>query len=204
MLPISGIPPFSGFFSKDQILTAAYEHGHTLIWFVGLITAALTAFYMSRWLFVTFLGDARWREGERVETHHGTTELHPHESPSMCLPLAGLAVLTAVAGGLNLTQGGPLDRWLAPTVATLAEPEVRGGLSEPVLIALSAMAGLVGIVAAWAIYVRRAPDRDPLIAGLAGISTLFRRRFYVDELYEAVFFAGVASGRASSSGSTRP
>ncbi len=159
-LAISGVPPFAGFFSKDQLLTTAYEHGFTGIWAVGILTAVLTAFYMSRWFFLIFLGDRRWEAGERVvdphaggagdhvpeEDHTGATPsaqdahvstLHPHESPSsMTVPLIVLGVLSLAGGAvLNWTHGGPFTQWLAPVVApTEGLFGEGGGLSEPMLI----------------------------------------------------------------------
>src|SRR5262249_56114621 len=83
----SGLPPFSGFFSKAAILAAAYEHSPAIYW-IGVFTAALTAFYVSRAMFLTFFGEPRG--------HH-----HPHESPPvMWLPLAILGILSLVGGYL--------------------------------------------------------------------------------------------------------
>ncbi len=77
-LAISGLPPFAGFFSKDQLLTTAYEHGFTGIWAVGVLTAVLTAFYMSRWFFLIFLGAPRWTAGERVVERRSEPVTDPH------------------------------------------------------------------------------------------------------------------------------
>ncbi|MBW3619423.1 MAG: NADH-quinone oxidoreductase subunit L, partial [Actinobacteria bacterium] len=133
-LAISAIPPFSGFFSKDQILTTAYENGFTGVWALGIFVAVLTAFYMSRWFFLTFLGEPRWTAGEPVADDHGgggshvpgedptgaapssqdahVTHLHPHESPaSMTVPLVVLAALSLLGGALNLTHHGPFFTW---------------------------------------------------------------------------------------------
>ena len=192
-LAISGVPPFAGFFSKDQILTTAYENGFTAVWALGVFVAILTAFYMSRWFFLTFLGEPRWTAGERVVDDHGHGEvtLHPHESPwSMTAPLVVLGVLSLVGGFLlNPVHHGPFFNWLEPVTAStegLAFAE-HGALTEPALIAISVVAAALGIAAAYLAYVRRpltgvAPEiiRGPL-------AELMERKFYVDELYEAIF-----------------
>ncbi len=215
-LAISGIPPFAGFFSKDQILTTAYEHGFTGIWVVGLLTAVLTAFYMSRWFFLIFLGEPRWRAGERVVDPHGgglevavpaedstggapsaqdahVTRLHPHESPlSMTAPLVVLGVLSLVGGAaLNVVHHGPFFTWLQPAVASTEGLAfaAHGPLTEPMLIVISIVAGLAGIGLAWLLY---GPQRDLSMGRLAEplrgpAAELAERKFFVDEAYEALF-----------------
>ncbi len=176
-IAISGIPPFAGFWSKDQILTVAYEHGFVLQYGIGLFTALLTAFYMSRWFFITFMGDdSRWEE-----------DVHPHESPgTMTLPLMVLAVLSAVGGLMNIDHtGGPFYSFLTPAVAKYTGP-VNHDVNVTMLIVLSVVVAALGIFIAWAMYLRRRPTEDPLLA-LAGISTLLENKFYVDELYELIF-----------------
>ena len=196
-LAISGIPPFSGFFSKDQILTTAYEHGYTAIWVVGLGTAVLTAFYMTRWFMLVFMGEPRFKEGATVvDPHHGETTLHPHESPrSMTVPLIVLAVLSAIGGAvLNPVHSGPLFTWLQPAVGSiegLAFPE-HGPLTEPVLIAISIVAAVVGIGLGWAVY---GPQRDLSAGRMAEpfsgpIAELMERKFFVDDAYSALFVGG--------------
>ena len=111
-LAIAGIPPFAGFFSKDEILASAFASGHCVIWIVGLAGAVLTAFYMFRLYLLTFRGRPRL-------THEA--EHHLHESPpAMIVPLFVLAVLSVVGGlvGPPLMEGGhPFARWLAPVFA---------------------------------------------------------------------------------------
>lgn len=193
-LAISGIPPFAGFFSKDQILTTAYEHGFTGIWVVGVITAVLTAFYMTRWFLLVFMGEARFKEGATVlDPHHGETQLHPHESPStMTTPLIVLAVLSAVGGlVLNAVHHGPFYNWLQPVTGSVeglafAEP---GALTEPALIGISIVAAVVGIAIGWGLY---GPQRDLSTGSLAEplrgpVAELMERKFFVDEAYSAIF-----------------
>ena len=191
-LAISGVPPFAGFFSKDQILTEAYFHGYGVVWIMGLLAAILTAFYMSRWFFLIFLGAPRYGE-----------EVHPHESPrSMTVPLMVLAVLSTVGGAaLNAVHSGPLYRFLEPAVGPIDDLgyEPYGPLEESVLIPLAIVAAVIGIGLAYLLYLRRpimgARTSEPIRGPIAELA---ERRFFVDEAYEAVFVtAGGALARAA-------
>jgi NADH-quinone oxidoreductase subunit L len=114
-LAIAGVPPFAGFWSKDEILLFAYDNSPAL-WAVGLVTALLTAFYMSRQVFMVFFGDERWRDAQTDDGH----PIHPHESPwLMTAPLVVLAGLAVVGGGLNLPFTSDLhflEHWLEPVI----------------------------------------------------------------------------------------
>ena len=190
-LAISGVPPFAGFFSKDQILTEAYFHGYGAIWIMGLLAAILTAFYMSRWFFLIFLGAPRY-----------PSDVHPHESPrSMTVPLIVLAVLSTVGGAaLNAVHTGPLYRFLEPTVGPIdgLGYEPYGPLEESVLIPLAIVAAAIGIAAAYLLYLRRPVQGARTSEPLTGpVAELAERRFFVDEAYEAVFVtAGGGLSRA--------
>jgi len=185
-LAIAGVPPFAGFFSKDQILTEAYMNGFGGVWGVGVVAAVLTAFYMSRWFFLIFLGEPR----------HGA-DVHPHESPaSMTVPLVVLAALSAVGGFLNPVHDGPLYRFLAPASGRLEGATPAGGLTEPALIATAIAAAAIGIGAAYLAYVRRDVSVGRVSEPVGGpLAELAERRFFVDELYEAVFVR--AGGRVA-------
>ena len=116
-LAIAGIPPFAGFWSKDDILLAALNKSPVL-WFVGFVTALLTAFYMSRQVFMVFFGKPNFETDESGE--HSEHAVHPHESPwTMALPLVVLAGLSIFGGALNLPFSHDtkfLEQWLAPVV----------------------------------------------------------------------------------------
>ena len=180
-LAISGVPPFAGFFSKDQILTEAYLHGFGGVWAIGLVVAALTAFYMSRWFFLIFLGEPRYGD-----------DVHPHESPrSMTVPLIVLAVLSAIGGlALNPVHTGPLYRFLEPSVAGIGELgfEPAGPLTEAVLIPLAIVAALLGIGLAYLAYLRRDVSVGRMAEPIGGpVAELAERKFFFDELYDTVF-----------------
>jgi NADH-quinone oxidoreductase subunit L len=182
-LAIAGVPPFAGFWSKDEILLFAYDKSPAL-WAVGLVTALLTAFYMSRQVFMVFFGEERWKTAPEpaVEAHETESEAdvradagpdpvavevaaephhapHPHESPwLMTLPLVVLAVLSAVGGGLNLPFTDDLkllEHWLHPVVEGNERViDVATG-TKVGLAAVAIVAGLLGIAAAVAIYLQK-------------------------------------------------
>ncbi|WP_019947410.1 NADH-quinone oxidoreductase subunit L [Hymenobacter aerophilus] len=187
-LAISGIPPFSGFFSKDEILLHAFQHSKVL-YGVGLFTAFLTAFYMFRLLFLTFFGEFRGTEQQRQ---------HLHESPaSMTLPLIVLALLAAVGGFMNAPfflgeDKAYLANYLAPlfTYSQKINPAaftlaVDHG-TELMLIALSVGAGMLGIIVAYIMYVSRGvrPAEDDAPRGF--LDNLVCHKYYIDELYNAL------------------
>ena len=182
---IIGVPLASGWFSKDQILDAAFEHGGVglLAWVVGVLTAGLTAFYMSRYVFLTFFGERRWPEGR-----------HPHESPAvMALPLVVLGFLALVAGLALSTvsgEGGRIQTFLEPVLGGPVEYE-----STSAALALSVVAtgmAAVGAVVAWLLYIRPF-DWLALRRRYAGAWRALADRLYVDQVYE---FFTVNLGRA--------
>ncbi|QDA59574.1 NADH-quinone oxidoreductase subunit L [Hymenobacter jejuensis] len=186
-LAISGIPPFSGFFSKDEILSHVYEH-NKLMWAIGLFTSFLTAFYMFRLLFLTFFGEFR---GTEEQKHH------LHESPaSMTLPLIILAVLAAVGGfmGAPMILGKHyLADYLAPifTYSQRLNPEAFAAEldhnTELMLIGLSVAAGLLGIILAYVQYVSRGVRPVADESQRSAPESLVYHKYYVDELYDALF-----------------
>ncbi|MBC7863386.1 MAG: NADH-quinone oxidoreductase subunit L, partial [Bacteroidia bacterium] len=180
-LAISGIPPFSGFFSKDEILAYVYEKS-PLMWFLACIASAFTAFYMFRMLFLTFWGEFRG-------THH--QQEHLHESPkSMTLPLVILCVLTVVGGFVGLPEvvGGHhwLDAWLKPvmlrSVATLPEHSKEIAL---IVTAVIVAAGTIYIT--WLMFVKYKVRPVEKEEQLRPWQRLIFNKYKVDELYESVF-----------------
>jgi len=183
-IAIAGIPPLSGFFSKDEILAHAFAHSK-LLWILGFIGALFTAFYMFRMLFLTFFGRFR-----------GTSEQekHLHESPAtMTVPLIVLAVLAAIGGLLNVPSalggGHALANFLAPvfadSVAKTGEFHLEHS-TEYVLMGISALAAVVMAVVAYRLYVSKAVVPDPDEVPRGWLAKLSYRKFYVDELYDAL------------------
>ncbi|MGH9273840.1 MAG: NADH-quinone oxidoreductase subunit L [Acidimicrobiales bacterium] len=163
-LAIAGVPPFAGFWSKDEILLYAYD-ANPALWALGLVTALLTAYYMSRQVFMVFFGEERFRE---VEDDAHAPE--PHESPwLMTLPLVVLAGLAAVGGGLNLPFTPDLHvlgHWLEPVVeGNEAVIDVATG-TKVGLAVIAVLAGLVGIGLAARVYLQRrlAPVEPEILA----------------------------------------
>jgi NADH-quinone oxidoreductase subunit L len=147
-LAIAGVPPFAGFWSKDDILLAAYDKS-PILWVVGLVTALLTAFYMTRQVIMVFYGQARWHDAHEEHGAHG--DLQPHESPwMMVLPLVVLAGCSLVGGYLNLPfreSTEKLSQWLEPVLGL--HPSDTAKL--PLALIAVAMA-VIGIGVAYAVY----------------------------------------------------
>src|SRR4029453_4408064 len=180
-----GVPLTSGFYSKDQVLAALFEHGGVgrLAWVVGVVTAGLTAFYMSRYVFLTFFGERRCPEGRP-----------PGERPAvMTLPLVVLGFLALVAGFTLSTvtgQGGRIQTFLEPVLGGPVEYE-----STSAALGLSVVAtgmAAVGAVVAWLLYIRPF-DWLALRRRYAGVWRPLAERLYVDQVYE---FFTVPLGRA--------
>jgi NADH-quinone oxidoreductase subunit L len=182
-IAISGLPPFAGFFSKDEILAHAYEHNKTL-WIIGVIGALLTSFYMFRMLFLTFFGNFR---GTQEQEHH------LHESPkSMTIPLIVLAALSAVGGFIGVPEALGGHHWLSgflqpvfgKSATAAGEPLLHS--TEYLLMAVSTGAALIAAIVAWVRYVQKGhlPLHDS--QGRSFLSQLSYHKFYVDELYDAL------------------
>ncbi|MEX0874804.1 MAG: NADH-quinone oxidoreductase subunit L [Actinomycetota bacterium] len=176
---ITGLLPFSGFFSKDAIMASVWSEGHTVLFGVGAVAALCTAFYMSRLLFLTFFGRQRWSEGT-----------HPHGSPGvMVLPMVLLAAAAIFGAVLNLPGELPraamLDHFLGPVVGEAAHEEAAG-----VLIVMWALAA-VGVLAAWWIYGVDLERREAVRKRIGPLNTLVRQKFFVDEIYATAFVAPV-------------
>jgi NADH-quinone oxidoreductase subunit L len=173
-LAIIGLFPFSGFFSKEPIIAAAFEREDWTGWLFGmaaLIGAGLTAFYMTRLFVLTFHGPKRWTE-----------DIHePHESPPiMTVPLVLLALGSIVAGGL---MAGPVPRWLSPVLGRQETP-VEPVLQHWAITTLSVVVTVVGAGVAWALF-RNGTALEEQPAGV--LVTAARRNLYTDTVNEIVF-----------------
>ena len=182
-LAIAGVPPLAGFFSKDEILWAALSgHGGGLVlWLAGVVTAGLTAFYMTRLYMLTFAGPSRL-------THEA--EHHLHESPAvMLVPLILLAAGSVVAGFVGVPHflGGEslpnlFEHWLAPILPATMAGEEAAPLSEWAAMAVALLASFAGIAAGFALY-RNGPLPERASTGVR----LVRGKYFVDEAYDLLF-----------------
>jgi NADH-quinone oxidoreductase subunit L len=183
-LAIIGLPPFSGFFSKDEILfyTFVSERSSYLLWFMGVVGAGCTAFYMTRLMCFTFWGESRVSD-----------DVHPHESPfTMTFPLIILAVLAAFAGLLGIPKligevlpGNPaniLEHLLSPYVAKVKVAHVSHGL-EWALIFVSVLVALVMAIISYLTYVKKRFNIDAFTQKIKFAYRLSLNKFYVDEFY---------------------
>jgi NADH-quinone oxidoreductase subunit L len=185
VLAISGIPPFAGFFSKDEILATAYEHDK-IVWALAVAASLLTAFYMFRLFFLTFFGKERASHEKMA---------HIHESPkSITIPLTVLAVLSLVGGFMGVPEalGGShwLKNYLAPVFA--ASQAVTAGHHEPLsheteymLMGVIVAATVVLIIVAYFRYVKNnhVPVADDQ---MGGVQRTLANKYYIDELYDAI------------------
>ena len=172
-LAISGIPLFSGFFSKDEILLVAFEHNIPL-WIVASIASIMTAFYMFRLMFLTFSNTFR---GTEEQKHH------LHESPALItFPLIVLAILATIGGLISLPGHSWLNEYLIPILPKLASAEHHLGMTEYTLMTIAVIGGLAGIVIALVKYKKQnvVPGEDGEITGIAKV---LYNKYYVDEFY---------------------
>src|SRR5580700_2185546 len=190
-IAISGIPPLAGFFSKDAILGHAFEY-NKLLWLLGFITAGMTAFYMFRLVNMTFFGNSRVDH----EVEH-----HIHESPkSMTVPLVILALLSIVGGwvGWPASLGGSdrFDRFLEPVISRDAEGAAEaagaaqaasGAATEYLLMLASVAIAAGGIWLAYRWYIQRPEVPDKIAAWSPFLYRLVYNKYYVDQLYDAMF-----------------
>ncbi len=172
VLAIAGIFPFAGFFSKDAILYAAFVQGPggKVLWFVGLVTALLTSFYMFRLWYLTFMGESR------------SHDAHPHESPwSMLGPLVILALLSIGGGWIGIEHFGA---YLAPVVGPRSV-EAGSASLELMLSILAVVVALLGWFVADRFYRQRPETPQKLAAALPAGYNLLSNKYFVDEFYGA-------------------
>lgn len=183
-IAISGIPPFAGFFSKDEILAYAFEH-NKIYWIIGVIGAVFTAFYMFRLVFLTFYGNFR---GTSEQEHH------LHESPAvMTIPLIVLAVLSIIGGFIGIPEALGGSHWLAGFLepvfklsaakheAIHMQPAVEYGL-----MGISVGGALIAIIIAYFRYVKASHVPVPDNAERGFLARLSYNKYYIDELYDAL------------------
>ncbi|MEO6949408.1 MAG: NADH-quinone oxidoreductase subunit L [Ginsengibacter sp.] len=180
-IAIAGIPPFSGFFSKDEILSAAFA-SDPLLWILGLIGSLLTAFYMFRLLSLTFSGKFR---GTEEQAHH------VHESPStMTVPLIILAILAAVGGLIGIPEvfvknGNKLGEFLSPVFARSAQIlPVHHAEAQTEIMLMAITSVLAIIIAIWAYKKYKNPV---FTSSKNALARAIDNKFYVDEAYDMIF-----------------
>ncbi|MGD6874852.1 NADH-quinone oxidoreductase subunit L [Bacillus infantis] len=177
-LSISGIPLFSGFFSKDEILASAWVHGNTVLFWLALLAAFFTAFYMFRLFFMVFAGEPRTKTED------------VHESPGvMTFPMIVLGILAIFAGYVNTPWFGSfLGEWLTEGNDLLG----HGHIEAPVWIMIAATAvSLAGIILAWLMYGRRTVSRTWLSSYMPSAHSILLNKFYVDEFYRLSIVQGM-------------
>jgi len=168
-LAIIGFPFFSGYYSKDHIIEAAFHH-NALVGVLALVGAGVTAFYMTRLMMMTFFGEKRWRDDQ-----------HPHESPAvMWIPLAILAVFSVIGG---LLMNNWIGGWLAPAVNGEAEP--TGLLHVSLISVLTLLVVAAGVALGWWLYRADIPDTPP--EKVSVFTTIGRHDLYQDVINEAAF-----------------
>jgi NADH-quinone oxidoreductase subunit L len=186
-LALAGVPPFSGFYSKDSILALAAQHSLALF-VVGAAVAALTTFYMFRLVFVAFLGKPRSEAAG-----------HAHESPPVMVWLLRILAVFSVIGGLigiEQLYSAQLSTEHTEHAVSFGQQLIGPFMHAPLAACVGLLAVVIGYAAAYALYAKAA--KDPLPEKLGALSRAMRNRFYFDELYQATvirlhdFLAAVA------------
>lgn len=184
-LAISGIPPLSGFFSKDEILWYSYANGGLFFWIIGAGTAMMTAFYMFRLYILTFEGKERFGHDK-----------HPHESPSvMTIPLMVLALLSVIGGFIGIPEvfsgehGNQFHNWLAPIFKDadrkLASFSMHSHTEEIILMVLSVAFAVGAILFARYVYLKNPAIASNTAQRFKGLYNLLWNKYFVDEAYDA-------------------
>jgi NADH-quinone oxidoreductase subunit L len=205
-LAIAGIPPLAGFWSKDEILWKAFGASR-VYWSIGVVTAFITSFYMFRLMYMTFGGNysgARAHDAHGHDTHgHGHGHGEPHESPWVMLgPLVILAVLSMFGGFVGYHNG--FEHFMAPVFQGAATEglqeaahEATSGTLEYMLMGVSISVAALGWVLAYLLYSRRPELPARIAASLGGLYTAVVNKYYIDELYAALFVKPLIEGSSS-------
>ena len=206
-LAISGIPPFAGFWSKDEILASTFR-ANPILWAIGFLTAGLTAFYMFRMYFTTFEGEFRGTDkkllamvkaensvGKEVQAedshgHHHASK--PHESPiTMTFPLMVLAIPSMLIGLVGTPLGNYFEYFIHAPSEKITEVPAEGFTPEFLLMAGSSVGiGLIGISLAILMYLQKKIDPSAIAKSIEPIYKLSKNKWYIDEVYNAVFVTG--------------
>jgi len=199
---ISGIPPLSGFFSKDEILWYSYSNLGIFFWAAGVITAMLTAFYMFRLYFLTFESNERFKAVHKSSSKASSSGegvgdgLHPHESPKlMTIPLIVLAVLSAIGGFIGIPEifsgdhGNLFHHWLSPVFKSaeikLMQFSAHTHFEELLLMIISVAAAAGAILYARYVYLKKPVLADRTASRFKALYRILLNKFYLDETYEA-------------------
>jgi len=206
-LAISGIPPFAGFWSKDEILASTFK-ANPALWAIGFATAGITAFYMFRMYFTTFEGDFRGTDkkllamvkaensvGKEAQAddghgHHHATK--PHESPiSMTFPLMALAIPSMLVGLVGTPLGNYFEYFIHAPSEKITEVPAEGFTPEFLLMGGSSIGiGLIGISLAILMYMQKKIDPSAIAKSIEPLYKLSKNKWYIDEIYETIFVIG--------------
>ena len=206
-LAISGIPPFAGFWSKDEILGATYA-ANPILWAIGFATAGITAFYMFRMYFTTFEGDFRGTDkkllalvkaensigkepsAEKAHSDHHASK--PHESPiTMTFPLIVLAIPSMAIGLVGTPLGNYFEYFIHPASEVINEVPAEGFTPEFLIMGGSSIGiGLIGISLAILVYMQKKIDPSAIAKSIQPLYLLSKNKWYIDEIYNAVFVTG--------------
>ncbi|MDH4403806.1 MAG: NADH-quinone oxidoreductase subunit L [Flavobacterium sp.] len=174
-LAISGIFPFAGFWSKDEILMTAF-HKDLPLWIIGSVASIMTAFYMFRLMYLTFFKEFRGTEHQKS---------HLHESPSLItIPLIVLALLATFGGLINFPGSYWLNHYLQPIISKVSHEEALNSTSY-LLMGIALVGAIVGITVAYIKYIKKSelPSEDD---NITGISKIIYNKYYVDEAYTKI------------------
>lgn len=179
-IAISGIPPFSGFFSKDEILAHTYEHSPVL-WFFGMAASMLTVFYMFRMMFLTFFGKFR---GTHEQEHH------LHESPSsMTVPLMVLAALSVLGGLLGLPEFLGMPNWIGEHLDAIIihkNPSTMDHTTELTLMGIAILAAISVLYFTYMIYIKNKVLPVEKESDMKPLQRTVFNKYYVDEIYDSL------------------
>jgi NADH-quinone oxidoreductase subunit L len=209
-IAIAGVPFFSGFFSKDEILWRTFEHGHTVLWALGVLAAFLTATYMFRLLYLAFFGERRHApagapgHGHGHAAHdapghghdHGGHGGHLHDAPpAMAIALVVLAIGSVLAGYVGIPEalvhgGNRIEAFLAPSFRAPGDVEVAEAGAHDVaaelsLMGISTLVAFAGIGLATFLFLRRPEVAESISQRFAGLHRLLLGKYFVDEAYDA-------------------